>query len=560
MTALTPDPKPKRAGPPKVRLGKRYRAGRAKAAYDTVIIGSGPGGLAAAATLAKMGRSVLVLEQHYTIGGGAHAYARAGYKWDIGLHFVNDMMTPGTPTATLGNYVSGGRMRWAAMSNEFVYTIGQSTYRIPFLSGAKTKAWFQETFPDEAENFEAFEADFKKLARGMGGAMALQNLSPAGPIGALLRKLARRLSPAEAIKPAEEQLAKYFTDKNLIACIVSMWVAFGVAPKDLPFFTVSALSVIDNQLCYPDGGGEMIGQAMLDEIEAYGGEVFAYAKVERFLMRGNRVVGVVMEDGSEIAARNVISNAGARNTFEHLLPEGARHRADYLEKLGVVKPSLAHLNLFVGIDADAQTLGLTDGEHIVDGALDLNEALAAFGADMEGAAIPNVFFAFPSMKDPSFQKHYPGKTTATMIAYIDNHESFAKWAGTEWGQRGADYDALKELLSQKLLAILTGKFPQLAGKIDFYELSTPLTTRHFFNAPQGEALGAAFNLERFGQANWLGRKTRIKGLYMAGQDTLAMGFTPALTSGVLAAGAVLGWREKRALFKAIKADAAGRRA
>lgn len=552
---MEPQKQPK---PPKVRVGARYRKGRLKPAYDTIIIGSGPGGLAAAATLAKMGQSVLVLEQHYTIGGGAHAYARAGYKWDIGLHFINDMITPGSPTAIIGDYVSGGRMRWTPMSNEFVYSIGQSTYRIPFLAGERTKAWFQETFPDEAENVERFIIDFKKLARGMGPAMALQNLSTPGPIGGMFRALARALSPKEAIKPVEEQLAKYFTDKNLIACISSMWIAFGVAPRDLPFFAVSALSVIENQLTYPDGGGEMIGQAMLSEIEAYGGEVFAYARVAKIMLRGRRAVGVRMEDGSEIKAQAVISNAGAQNTFRHLLPEGAPHRKAYLKKLAGVNPSLAHLNLFVGIDADADELGLTDGEHIVDGGLDLNEALAAFGADMESAPIPNVFFAFPSMKDPSFRKHYPGKTTATMIAYIDNHESFAKWAGTQWGQRGEDYEALKEVLAQKLLTVLTDKFPQIKDRIDFYELSTPLTTRHFFNAPRGEALGAAFDYTRFGGSNWLGRKTRIKGLYMAGQDTLAMGFTPALTSGVLAAGAVLGWRDKRRLVRAIKADAARR--
>jgi len=486
--------------PPKVRIGARYRAGRAQEAYDAIIIGSGPGGLAAASSLAKMGKRVIVLEQHYTIGGGSHAYARAGYKWDIGLHFINDMITPGSPMAVIGDFVSGGRMRWTPMSNEFVYSVGQSTYRIPFLSGEKTKAWFQATFPDEADNFERFLVDFKKLARGMGPSMGLSTLAPAGEAGRILRALARRLVPDGAARPVEEQLAEYFTDKNLIACISSMWVAFGVPPRDLPFFAVAALSVIDNQLCYPDGGGEMIGRALVDEIESHGGEVFAYAPVDEIMLDGRRAVGVRMEDGSEIRARAIISNAGARNTFERLLPPDAPHKAYYSNQLEAVIPSLAHLNLFVGIDADADTLGLTDGEHIVDGGLDLNEAFAAFGADMKNAPIPNVFFAFPSMKDPTFRQHYPGKTTATMIAYIDNHDVFQEWAGTDWGQRGADYEALKAHLAQKLLAVLIGKFPQLEGHIDFYELSTPLSTQHFFRAPTGEALGAGFNTSRFGGA------------------------------------------------------------
>lgn len=547
------------AKPPTVRVGARYRPERVKPFYDAVIIGSGSGGLSAASTLAKMGKSVLVLEQHYTIGGGAHAYQRGGYKWDIGLHFINDMTTPGTPSVTIGDYVSGGRMRWAPMSNEFVYTIGQSTYHIPFLAGERTKAWFAEAFPDEAENFERFLADFKKLARGMRASMALQNLAGPGLVGHGLRKLAHAMAPKGAIRPVEEQLAEYFDDKNLIACISSMWVAFGVPPRELPFFAVSALTVIDNNLCYPDGGAEMIGKAMQGEIEAHGGEVFAYAPVKEILVERGRAVGVLMEDGREVRANAVVSNAGARNTFGKLLPKGNRHRKYYEKQMKAVKPSLAYLNLFVGIDEDAETLGLTPGEHIVDGALDLNGALAAFEIDMEGAPIPNVFFAFPSMKDPGFRKAYPGKTTATMIAYVDNHESFDKWAASEWGQRGAEYDALKEMLAQKLLAILYAKFPQLEGKVDFYELSTPLSTRHFLKAPMGEALGAAFNTDRFGAANWLSRKTKIRGLYLTGQDVLAMGFSPGLMSGVLTAGAVLGWRDKRRLFRAIKADAQSRR-
>lgn len=520
--------------------------------YDTIVIGSGPGGLAAASTLSKMGQSVLVLEQHYTIGGGAHTYARAGYKWDIGIHFSNDMITPGSPSKAMADFVSGGRMRWAKMSNAFVYTIGQTTYRMPMLAGTRTHAWFKETFPEEAENFDRFLADFKRLARGMARPMALQHLSTAGPLGGLMRRLARALTPEEAIRPAAEQLRTYFADENLIACITSLWIAFGVPPRELPFFTVSALSVIDNQLCYPDGGGTMIAKSLLDEIEAHGGEVFAYARVERILMRGSRAIGVQMEDGTEIRARNIVSNAGARNTFLHLLPGELSKKKGYAAAMERVRPSMAHLNLFAGINQSAEALGLTDGERIVDGALDLDEALAAFGKDMEDAAIPNVFFAFPSMKDPSFQRDYPNKTTVTMIAFIDNHNGFDVWADTVWGQRGAEYDALKARLSDKLLEVLYREFPQLRGQIDFHELSTPLSTRHFFNAPQGEALGAAFNTDRFGGSNWMGRKTKLPGLYLTGQDALAMGFAPSLMSGVLTAGAVLGWRDKYRLYKAIR--------
>ncbi|MFI1184432.1 FAD-dependent oxidoreductase [Streptomyces sp. NPDC020799] len=50
--------------------------------YDAVVIGSGPGGLATAVCLSKLGKKVAVLEQHYTAGGYTHTYTRRGWEWD----------------------------------------------------------------------------------------------------------------------------------------------------------------------------------------------------------------------------------------------------------------------------------------------------------------------------------------------------------------------------------------------------------------------------------------------------------------------------------------------
>ncbi|PQA47998.1 NAD(P)-binding protein, partial [Amnimonas aquatica] len=54
---------------PMHRIGRRYRSGRASGPYDLIVIGSGIGGLTVAALMAKLGKRVCVLEQHYTAGG-----------------------------------------------------------------------------------------------------------------------------------------------------------------------------------------------------------------------------------------------------------------------------------------------------------------------------------------------------------------------------------------------------------------------------------------------------------------------------------------------------------
>ncbi|HVY61528.1 MAG TPA: FAD-dependent oxidoreductase, partial [Planctomycetota bacterium] len=65
---------------------------------DAVVIGSGAGGLAAAVALARAGRSVLVLEQHYLPGGWCHSFDLGGYRFSPGVHY-------------LGECGPGGRMR-----------------------------------------------------------------------------------------------------------------------------------------------------------------------------------------------------------------------------------------------------------------------------------------------------------------------------------------------------------------------------------------------------------------------------------------------------------------
>ena len=102
-----------------VRTGRRYRPGRLAGPYDALVVGSGIGGLTAAACLAKMGRKVCVLEQHYTAGGFTHAYEREGYDWDVGVHYIGDMGSPRTLGRRLFDHVTDGELEWAPMDDHF---------------------------------------------------------------------------------------------------------------------------------------------------------------------------------------------------------------------------------------------------------------------------------------------------------------------------------------------------------------------------------------------------------------------------------------------------------
>ena len=119
MSALTPST---------LRIGRRYRANRLEGPYDALVIGSGIGGLTTAALLADIGWKVAVLEQHYTAGGYTHSYARNGYEWDVGVHYIGDMGAA-TTARRLMDHLSQGQLQWAAMDAVYDrFFLGDQTF------------------------------------------------------------------------------------------------------------------------------------------------------------------------------------------------------------------------------------------------------------------------------------------------------------------------------------------------------------------------------------------------------------------------------------------------
>jgi len=113
-------------------------------------------------------------------------------------------------------------------------------------------------------------------------------------------------------------------------------------------------------------------------------------------------------------------------------------------------------------------------------------------------------------------------------------------------KRGDAYEKMKEDIAQRLLKELYKQLPQVEGKINCYELSTPLTTLHFVNYKNGEVYGLDHGSSRFRQS-FLKPRTPIKNFYLTGQDIVTAGVGGALFSGVLTTMAMTGKNVLKAL-------------
>jgi all-trans-retinol 13,14-reductase len=521
------------------RTGTRFRPRLARTDYDAIVIGSGIGGLTTAALLAKLGKRVCVLEQHYTAGGYTHSYEREGYEWDVGVHYVGEVHKPWSAIRRVFDVISDGNLEWAPMDARYDrIVLGDKS--IDYVAGREEfKAEIKLHFPGEAAAIDRYVELLSEVSAKVPRFFAGQALPRT--LGVLYSKLRRYWLPSYFFKTTREVLEGLTQNQELIGLLTAQWGDYGLPPAQAAF--VMHAMVAKHYITggnYPVGGAVRIAESIIPVIEAAGGHVFTYAGVEQIIVENGRAVGVRLHKGGvELRAPQIVSCAGLIPTYTRLIPAevAAKHRL--LAPLQQVEPSAATLCLYAGFKGSAAELGLPKTNYWVYPSFDHDANVSAFKASAD-APMPLIYMSFPSAKDPAWDARFPNKATVEIVA-ATLPARFAQWQGSTWGKRGADYDALKAQLTEHLLETLYRHQPQLRGHLDFCELATPLSTEWFQWNVQGEIYGIDHTVKRFEQ-HWIHSQTPIKGLYLTGADTVTAGVGGALMAGVLTATRMLGWR------------------
>ena len=532
--------------PSTLRIGYRYRPSRLAEHYDAVVIGSGMGGLTTAAMLSDLGWKVCVLEQHYTAGGYTHSYERNGYEWDVGVHYIGDVGAK-TRTRQMFDYLSDGNLKWAPMDEEYDrFYIGDKIFcakagRQQFRDNLVTQ------FPDEQQAIDAYIALLNDAGNAMTSIGMTRVLEPWQQT--LMTPYLKWKTPDFLYRNTYDVLAELTDDDDLIAVICGQWGDMGLPPRQSTFMVHAMIA--RHYLYggfYPVGGSWRIADSIIPKIQASGGEVFTYASVERINVEDGAVTGVTMKDGHVINCKQVISTAGVINTFDHLLPADVAESFGYSSALKSVEPSFGHLGVYIGLKGRAEELGLPKTNFWIYPENNYDAAVERF-LENKDAPFPVVYISFPSAKDPDYENRHPGTSTIEIVAPAP-YEWFKEWQDETWGKRGDDYETFKSNLGDRLMEEMYKKLPQLRGKVDYYEVSTPLSTNWFAGYTQGELYGLAHTPSRM-QQKWLRPKTKISGLWLSGQDILTCGVTGAMMAGVLTTTAMVGMRKIGPLMKRV---------
>lgn len=516
--------------------------------FDIIIIGSGMGALALASLMARLhDKRILMLERHFKMGGFTHTFKRKGkYLWDVGLHYVGGMKQ-GSINRELFDAITDAKVIWNKMPDifeRFVYpdfTFDVKSDKIQFMEDLISQ------FPKEKSAIQDYFKDVVSISSWFARHVTMKAMPPVlGKVASLLTLKGR----GSALMTTGQYMNENFKDEKLRAVLLSQWGDYGLPPSRSAF-VIHAL-VAGHYFeggYYPVGGSGTIADSVKTIMEGKGGHILLNHCAEEIIIEKNRAIGVRAKEiiGKKVTEKEffapiIVSNTGAYNTYLKLLPEN--YSQSFKNEIINSVTSTSNLTLYLGFNGNPETLGFHGENYWIYDSYDHDDIYLRRNSILSGQ-VPAAYLSFPSLKDPEAKAH-----TAEVIGFCD-YEPFNKWKDQKWQKREADYQALKDGISESLIGFMDARFKGFRDLIDYQELSTPLTNEHFTDHINGNIYGLPCTPERFNY-EWLGPHTPVENLYLTGADASSPGIIGAMMGGFATAASILGLRGLLSLIKELR--------
>lgn len=509
---------------------------------DVVIIGAGHNGLVCAAYLARAGKKVTVLEAAERVGGAAVTREFApGFKVSAGAHllFMLDRHVRKELSLDARLKFSQQDMKTTALATDGNHLLiaGDS------LQGADVSEKDQRTMREYRRFMNRFAGIINRLNNRIPPRIASSDRKDWVELAktALNIRLLGKKDMREFLRIAGiniyDVLQENF-DNPLLKGALSMDGVLGsnLGPRsnNSVFCALHRLSGLQ-AMALPKGGMGAVSDALADVARHHGALIRTSAAVSGIVLEGDRVAGVALEGGEQIAADTVISSADPKTTFLGLL--GARNlEAGFVHKVKNIRMRGNVAKLHLALNGAPEFKGLNQdrlGDRLLI-APDMEYVEHAFNHSKYGeySARPVAEITIPSLHDDSLAP--PGKQVLSAVVQYAPYQLKAGW------QEG------KSAFTEQVIDVLATYAPRIRSQILHTELLTPVDIESEFRINGGHWHHGEMALDQFMMLRPVPRSAQyaspVNGLFLCGAGSHPGGGVMG-SAGRNAAHAVLGARD-----------------
>ncbi len=500
------------------------------ASYDIIIIGGGHNGLVAACYLSKAGLKTIVLERRDVIGGAAVTEEiHPGFRCSTVAHSVGPLLPNVIKDLNLARHgleILTPEARVLALTPE-------SQNICLYHDTTRTIHEIEKVSAADARNYPKFEKSFARIGKVLAPLVtstppeiekpSAGELFHLGKVGMSFRKLGK----ADAYRllrwgpmAVADLAAEWFETETLRATVAARGI-FGAFAGPWSAGTSTGLlwqSAFDGHPFAPSssvkGGMGALSDALGKAARAAGAEIRTGSAVERIEVKQDKFSSVVLENGEELSARAVVSNADPRTTFLKLLDPGVLDPTFLLKiqnyrAAGVsakVNLALSGLPSFTGVTDAAQLSGRI---HI---GPEIDYLERAFDAAKYGdySPAPYMDITIPTLTDPGL-----APTGAHVMSIYVQYAPYTLKSG--------DWNSRREEFADNAIDTLASYSPNLKGLIVARQTITPLDLEETYGLSGGHIHHGEQSLDQFFTfrplIGWAQYRSPIKGLYLCGSGT-----------------------------------------
>jgi len=451
-----------------------------KAGYDVAVVGGGLGGLTAANILAKkFGRRVVLLEQHFKLGGLATWFNRKGHIFDVSLH--------GFPVGM----VKTCRRYWSK-------EIADSIVQLPDIRFHNPQFSFSTTFDTD---------DFTdKLVSHFG----IEK-----PVVDAFFETTRNMAFYEDNSMTNAELfAKFFPGRNDVVRLLMEPITYANGSTlDDPAMTYGIVfsNFMSKGVYTFRGGTDVLIEKMQAELLRNGVDIGLSCLVDHISVADGRVAALTT-GGRTIKCRSVVSNGNLISTIKDLVGEKYFSRA-FIAETEKVKLNNSSCQVYIGI---------REGESIED--------IGDLIFTSEAPEFEPAMLLDKNTKSRTFSIYYPktrpGSNRYSIVSSTNAH--YEDWAGLS----DETYHNRKDTLCRNTLDCLEQFLPTIRSKIDYIEAATPRTFERYTLHRAGASFGTKFE----GLKVSMEIDQQVGGLFHTGSVGIIMsGWLGAANYGVITA-------------------------